>query len=232
MIPALVALALIVTFPTFGQQRQVWLDYFGTRQFSPEWALEVNPGVSFLLSEDGWKDYYLAATGMFVPLNWFEIDGGIEGHWTVDPTLENSIEIRPNLATVFTWATYGEYLNLFYPSVMVKFEERFFFYQETGTREQKSRLRLSAMARFPLNSPTMTPGTWYLRFKFEGFFDLNGEAKVRYASRRRLDVGVGHVFSPAFRLELNVLLYGVRDQSEGTYHPGDTVFWFVARHFF
>jgi hypothetical protein len=211
---------------------QAWVDYFGLRQFNPAWALEVNPGASFLLDKEGWNDYYLSATGMFTPLNWFEVDGGIEGHWTVDPLQENSLEIRPNIATIFTWATYGKYLNLFYPAVVVKFEERYIFYQETGSSQTLSRLRLSVVARFPLNSPILDPGTWYLRFKAEGFYDLNGEANIRFASKRKLDAGIGHVVSPFLRLEFSLIAFMLRDNAEGSYQKGDLVFWFAVRHFY
>jgi hypothetical protein len=144
-----------------AQEKQAWIDYFGTLQFSPRWAVELNPGTAYLAAEGGWRDYYAAGTAMFTPLNWLELQGGLEGHYTVDPVQENSVEIRPSLASVFTWATYGQYLNLFYPFFMAKYEERFISYQESGTSQTLSRLRFSVSARFPLNSPILDPGTWY-----------------------------------------------------------------------
>jgi len=174
----------------------------------------------------------MAATATYQPHNWQSTEGNLEFHYTFDKSTENVIEVRPWLGLNFIWPTYGEYLNLFYPSFSVRLEERFLWYQERGTEESKSRARFRVSTRFPLNNEQLESGTYYLLFLAEVYVPLNGEAREVSARKRRFQGGLGYVVAQDLRIELEYVLMRQQNTYTNSFETSSNVVWLALRNYF
>lgn len=215
-----------------AQSAEAWLDYFGNWSPGGEWTFEGNPGLGKGLAGAQWLDLYLASTATYQPLNWVSTEGNLEAHYTFDKATEDVLEIRPWLGLNFIWATSGTYLNLFYPSLSLRLEERFLWYQATGTQENKTRARVRVSARFPLNNTTLTTGTYYIGFLAETYVPLNGEIREVSADKRRWQAGLGYVFGPELRIELQYVMMRTRDSYSNKFETTSHIVWLAFRNYF
>jgi len=231
---AVVSLLLILLAPIRGgaQSAEAWLDYVAN--WSPEgaWSFELNPGLAKGLAGASWLDTYLASTAIYQPFNWVSTEGNLEVHYTFDKSTENVLEIRPWLGLNFIWATFGRYLNLFYPSLSLRLEERFLWYASSGTQETKTRARLRVSTRFPLNNQMLTAGTYYLLFLAEAYAPLGGEVREVSADRKRLQGGLGYVIGSDTRIELQYVLMKTRNSYSNTFEESNNIVWLAVRRYF
>lgn len=234
-LPLAIAFALLILLvPGRGgaQTAEVWLDYFANLTLENGWSFEANPGLAKGLASAQWLDLYLATTAAYQPVNWMNAEGNLEVHYTFDKPEEDILEVRPWLGLNFIWATFGEYLNIFYPSFSLRLEERFLWYQGSGKEETKTRARLRIFTRFPLNNKTLTAGTYYLLFLAETYIPLDGEVREVSADRRRFQGGLGYVFGPDLRVELQFALMRTRDTYSNKFESTSTIVWLAFRNYF
>lgn len=217
---------------TLAQETILTFDYYGYPQPWYPWSLELNPGISGSLEQDGWRDYYLAATASWTPEDWFRLDGSGEFHSTVDPLFVNSTEIRPILLGAFVWPTQGRFFNLYNPEFNVRLDYRFINYDRDYEDEVKSRLRFQLLGRFTINDTTMSIGTFYVPWALESYTDLNGDPKERNAYMWRWRVGIGCVVSGLLRAELHYILARVRDTTTDDFELTSRTIWFLVRHYY
>lgn len=231
---AIVSVMLILLASGRGgaQTKEAWVDYIANWTPTGSWSFEVNPGFSKGLGDAHWLDVYLSSNATYQPFSWVSTEGNLEAHYTFDNETEDVLEVRPWLGLNFIWATYGKYLNLFYPSLSLRLEERFFWYQETGTQETKTRARLRVSIRFPLNNETLTSGTYYLHFLSETYAPLTGEAQEVSADRRRFQTGLGYVIGPELRLELQYVMMRTRNSYLNTFETSSHIIWLAVRNYF
>ena len=229
---AAVMLILLVPGQSRGQKSEAWLDFIAN--WSPEgvWSYELNPGLAKGLGGAQWVEVYVASTATYQPFNWLSTEGNLEAHYTYDRTTENVIEIRPWLGFNFIWATFGNYLNLFYPFVSFRLEERLRWYQPSGTFEAKTRARLRLSTRFTLNNETLVQGTYYLLFLAETYAPLQGDLKEVSADRRRFQAGIGYVIELDTRMELHYVMMRTRDTYTNSFEEDSRIFWLAVKHFF
>ncbi len=231
---AIAAAVLLLLAPgqSRAQKSEAWLDFIAN--WSPEgvWSYELNPGLAKGLRGGQWVEVYVASTATYQPFNWLSTEGNLEAHYTYDKTTENVIEIRPWLGFNFIWATFGNYLNLFYPFVSLRLEERLRWYQPSGTFESKPRARLRISTRFTLNNETLVQGTYYLLFLAETYAPLQGDLKEVSADRRRFQVGLGYVIELDTRMELNYVMMRTKDTYTDSFEEDSRIVWFAVRHFF
>jgi hypothetical protein len=230
---AIAALVIILFTPgqCRAQKSEAWLDFVANWSPPSPWSYEVNPGFAKGLAGAQWLDVYLASTAAYQPYNWLSTEGNLEFHYTFDKVNENVIELRPWLGFNFIWATFGKYLNLFYPSISLRLEERLFWYQESGTNETKTRARVRFFTRFPLNNETLAPETFYILALAEAYFPLDGEALEVSSDKRRFQLGLGYVVASDLRVELQYVLMGTRDSYLNTFETDSHIFWLLARHY-
>jgi hypothetical protein len=214
-----------------GQTSEVWLDYFANWTPLGSWSYEANSGLAKAVSGAQWLDTYLALNATYIPVNWFNVEGNFETHYTFDSATEDVLELRPWLGLNFVWATFGKHLNLFYPIFSARLESRHFWYQSSGTEDVKGRLRLRAFARFTLNNETLTTGTYYLLFLVETYSPIDGEAREVSADRTRYQAGLGYVFGPQLRLELQFLHMRTLNTQANKFEVSSNVVWLAVRHF-
>ena len=167
----------------------------------------------------------------YIPFNWFNAEGNFETHYTLDPATEDVLELRPWLGLNFIWATFGDHLNLFYPMISARLERRHFWYQSSGTEDTKWRVRLRAFARFTLNNKTLETGTYYLLFLAEGFTPIDGNAREVSADKTRFQAGLGYVFSPELRLELQYIHMRTLNTAANKFEASSNIVWLAVKHF-
>ncbi len=215
-----------------AQETILTLDYYGYPQPWYPWSLELNPGISGSLKQDGWRDYYMAATASWQPEDWFRLDGSGEFHSTIDPLFVNSTEIRPTLLGAFIWPTQGRFFNLYNPEFNARLDYRFLNYAEDYPDEVKSRIRFQMLGRFTINDTTMSIGTFYVPWALESYTDLNDDPKERNAYMWRWRVGIGCVVTGFLRTELHYIAARVRDTTTDNFELTSRTIWFLVRHYY
>jgi hypothetical protein len=223
---------LLVPGRSSGQTSELWLDYFANWVYGPDWSFEANTGIAKGLTDPLWLDAYLSGNASFQPAPWFITEGNFEFHYTFNTTADDFLEIRPWLGFNFILPRYGGPLHLFYPSFSIRLEERLFWYQTSGEKESKQRIRLRVFARFPINNETLLAGTYYLLFLAEGYAPVNGNPKEVSADKLRLQAGLGYVVAPDLRVELQYLLMRTRNTELNTFEEGSQIVWLAVRNFF
>lgn len=238
MIPKAVSIGYIVFMTLLsaersaGQTNELWLDYFATFPAGRYWSYEINPGMAKGLTSPVWLEMYVSANATYQDQNWLSTEGNLEAHYTFNPSAEDVFELRPWLGANFIWATYGGPLNLFFPSISLRLEERLFWYQSSGTNDSKERVRLRMFARFPLNNETLVEGTYYFLTLIEFYVPLNGEAREVSADKRRFQVGIGYVAASNLRIELQYIMMRSRNTELNTFDHTNNIFWLAVRNFF
>ncbi len=229
---ALLFLWMLSLSQASAQSKELWLDYYAVFLAGRYWSYEINPGVSKGLTDPVWLDTYVSGNATYQDQNWLSTEGNLEFHYTFNTTTENVREIRPWLGANFIWPTFGGALNLYYPTLSLRFEERFLSYMSSGNTATKERIRLRVFTKLPLNDESMRAGTYYLIFLLETYVPLDGDAKEISADKRRFQIGLGYVMSPAVRLELQYLLMRERNTAENRFENSSNIFWFAFRNYF
>ncbi len=230
--PALLLLALLTPIRPQAQTREVWLDYFANFPAGRFWSYEINPGVSKGLDDPVWLDTYITGNATYQDQTWLSTEGNLEAHYTFNTTSENMFELRPWLGANFIWSTYGGPLNLFFPFIGLRLEERLFWYAQSGEHDSKQRFRLRVSARFPLNNEMLIADTWYLIALAEAYYPINGEAKEVSADKRRFQLGLGYVVEKNFRVELQFLVMRSRNTQLDKFEASSSIVWLSVRNFF
>ena len=231
----LVLIFLSVFTPHVGlaQNNQLWLDYMGYPLGGDiNWDWEINTGYNRLLGKGGWSDFYLNNTFTYQKIWWLLFDGSFEFHYTRDPEYFNSIELRPWVMTTARWLTEGEYLNLYYPYFAVLIENRNIYYEDEEPNQHTFRLRLRAGGKITLNTEKMTVGTVFINFRGEYFTDIGKGVTERFASKHRVMLGLGYIFTYAFRAEFYYYIHQSRNTYEDEFNTTDNIFSFLVRHYF
>jgi hypothetical protein len=97
--------------------------------------------------------------------------------------------------------------------------------------DTKERLRLRAFARFTLNNETLEQGTYYLLFLAEAYVPLDGEAREVSADKYRLQTGVGYVFGPDMRMEIQYIMMRTRNTQSNEFEVSSHILWLALRHY-
>ena len=214
-----------------SQDVQTWYDYYLIKPIGEQFEFELNPGFDKLMQKDGWGDFYLCNTLSFQPANWYLADGSLELHYTYDPLAQNMTEVRVFIGSRFNFTRYIDKINLQSPYAYVRIEQRFLGYPEDGTTDRKKRIRARIGGRFLLNNDNLTDGTFYLPFYFEYFFNFEGDAYERFASRNRIVAGLGYAFNSRWRTEL--MYYGQRSRHsyEDNFEKTDVIFQLNVKYY-
>jgi Protein of unknown function (DUF2490) len=210
---------------------ELWADYFGYHRLGYKWDYEGNAGVNKLITAGGWWDFYFANTFTNQRISWLPVDGALELHYTYDPLLSDVIEIRPFIEPRLIWQTYGK-LRPYYPALGTRLETRFLYYSKTKDFEKKSRFRLRATTKVPLNSEIITAKTYFLSFLFEYFINIDGEAVERFASINRIMIGIGYAYSMNLRFEFMYYNRRSRNTIDEPFQSTDHMFQFLVRQYF
>ena len=203
----------------FTQEQRIWLDYNPRHRFNTETQYSGTFEIDKSLSQGGWTRYQLQTSLNHYLAGWISVHGALDLFYTMDPDLENVFEIRPWVKGTLYWQTYAEYLNLYFPYLGIRLEQRFLKYADIDGLESKTRLRFSAGSKFTLNNDIIDDDTWYLHFRVELFYNINEAATERYADQNRVMAGVGYNLNRKLRGEFRYTLQnsentiGARDEN-------------------
>jgi hypothetical protein len=218
----------LISIVSNSQDIQGWADVFVTKTFG-YFEYEGNLGTARLLRENGWKDYYFANTISYQRASWYHAEAALELHKTLDPQALNINEISMFLGQKFFFATFIEKIHLQLPYFYLRLDNRYLDYED-GSADQKVRLRPRVGGRFILNNIFIDDNTWYIPFYAEYFFNFNGEAFERYATRNRFMTGVGYAFTQRLRAEINYYGQRSRNTNEDSFVRTDMMFQIAIRY--
>jgi hypothetical protein len=226
---------VLVTFCSiqkgYSQNTQVWIDGFVYKEFGKSWEYEANPGYNKLLAPQGWTDVYFCNTASWQVNKWYMAEGSLELHYTFDQVNENSIEVRPWVGQKFSYPKFINAIHLDKPFFYVRLDQRFLWYPESDVSETKTRFRPRIGGKFILNNTTLKSKTYYIPWFVESFINLNGEASERYASRNRIFLGLGYVFNPKWRLELDYISQRARNTFKDQFVKSDNIIWLQLKYY-
>ena len=191
----LLSLLILSSEKIMGQDFHAISDYFGTVEFGKSWEYEGNLGMEVLVKENGWfQVYYSNSVGVGVA-KWYALEGNLDFYRTTDPISYDISEVSASLVQVFIFKQYIDAINLSKPYFGLKLEQRFLYYPEADTSDNKTRLRFKLGGKFLLNRDELIEKTLFIPFYFEAYYNLNGEALEQKAAQAKASVGLGYIFN-------------------------------------
>lgn len=100
---------------------------------------------------------------------------------------------------------------------------------DDGYSLHQNRFRYRLMARYPLNKPTIEPGTYYAAFYDEIFFSWGERVTYHKADQNRLFTGIGYQFDKKFTLQ-GGFLYQALVKSNGAKQENNIGFQISATY--
>jgi hypothetical protein len=227
-----VLLILLLFCSVEGQNTQGWFDFYGYRSFGKSWQYEGNIGMDVLMKQNGWFEIYFTNAVSVGIVNWYELEGGLEFHKTTDPVNFDVSEITFTLAQRFNFVQYLRAVHLQKPYFAMCLEQRYLWYPEEDTSDNKTRMRLKLGGRFILNRDAMVEKAIYMPFYFEGFFNFNGEAFEHTAEKAKASLGVGYIFDRRWMGEFVYKLQLGRNTLTNDVERSNIIFQALVRYHF
>ena len=215
-----------------SQNVQLWMEGDGHKQLGESWKYKVTPNFRKLIEAQGWSRLGLKNTFSKKLYPWFAAEVSIDVYYTADQTSADIWEVRPWLATKFVFPKFIDAIHLEKPYFYARLEQRFLWYPEEDTEDQKTRLRLKIGGTFILNNKKLTDKTFYIPWYVEGFHNFNGETFEHHAARDRMSVGLGYVFNPKWRGEFEYIVQGSRNTLEDDLVRTDNIFQLKVNYYF
>jgi hypothetical protein len=228
----LVLVLIICCRNTSAQEVQIWVDGFFYRDIGKLIQLESNPGWNKLVETEGWADYHFNNTLTWSALSWYELEGSLELHYTRDPSGTDIDEIDIWVGQRFIFTSFIDFLHIRKPYFYLRLEQRFLKYIDDGTKDQKVRMVPRVGSKFILGNTKLSPGTFFIPWYIEGFINLNGEAKEKYALKNKTAVGLGYVINEKWRGEFYHYLQRSRNSIEDSFAKTDLIFQARLKYYF
>ena len=195
---------------------QTWTDFTFTYVIKNRINIGADLGIRGVVSKNEWNQFYFRPTFQFFFNRTIQAAGGIAIFTTVSDVIDNTTEFRIFQEVSVEWPTF-EYIYFFH---RLRFEQRFFSYQEDtsfGTEllndfEARARYQLSAeSADIHLgnkNRPIYFLAGWEL------FYAFNEAAVEQFINNQRILGGIGQRLSPSFRYEVQYIFQKSRRYSD------------------
>jgi hypothetical protein len=214
--------------PSGETSKQIWANFILSRPKSEKLYFEYDiEGARQVSGGDPWR--YIYGTGLveYYPNGWVDLTGELTTGFTKQSAEENSFEatvragIRLHLINqIFNSSLVteirpermsGKKVNL---SLLSRIERRNFWYNGDRPSSDDVRWRNRIEFKFAINEPNFsTDGVWYLMADAE-YFSYIGDDKPpeRFASKRRIRLGLGYRHSYEWRFEV----LAMRDEARET----------------
>lgn len=125
-----------------------------------------------MVTNQGWSRIGVKNTFSRKIRRWLSAEGGFDVFYTSDPLSVDMGELRLRVAGKFTLPKFIRAIHLEKPYCNVRVEERFLWYPEQDTEDQKTRLRLKVGGTFILNNDKLVEKTYYVPWFWRGFSQL------------------------------------------------------------
>ncbi len=190
-------LLTLISLKSYGQDEFFHELFFEKNILENEkWEFNAEFNSKYTYEEPQWRRWGLAFISVR-RIEKFRIFGGLNGLYTFNRKIDNFYEVRPWLAVDYGFKIF-DHLT-FRPRV--KTEWRFFFVEDTDTRENYNRTRIQLNFEIPLSKER--EAHWMIRPRVEWFFVRNLASAERFSNER--DVGI--TFIKHFKNE-HRLLFG------------------------
>jgi hypothetical protein len=225
------AFLLAVVFRVSAQttNNQVWAEYMLNYPFANSWNVELAAVYSTVVEEPHWQALDFQLTPEYALSPHIDLMGAVLYNRTVQNQSVTSSEFREMLGTRINMTPHSRVLT----RLLLRFEQRNMYYQETDTRQWSTRTRLRFETITPLNRKTMFEGDnlWYLLADAEVFIVHDQQVDERFANRYRIRLGTGYRLSYTWRFEFVYTLQESRNTIGGDYDTTDNLFRFRVKHF-
>ena len=229
---------------------QLWLNYILGRPVSEKLYLEYDFEAAKQVSGSGDPWHYFYGTGLFeyYPNGYADFTGELVTGFTKQDSEEDSFEVtvraglRLHLISQIFNSPFvkehrpermsGKRLGI---ANLARLEYRNFWYNGDRPSEDDLRFRNRIEFRLALNQPTLASDRlWYLIADAEWFVPLNDEEDLpeRFATKRRIRLGLGYRQSYQFRYELLAMRDKARDTLEGDVEVDANMLDFRFKWFF
>jgi hypothetical protein len=229
---------------------QLWLNFILGRPVSEKFYVEYDFEAATQVSGGGDPWRYLYGTGLFehYPNGFVDLTGELVTGFTKQDSQEDSFEATVRLGLrlhlidqIFNSSLVKEYrpermsgkrLGI---SNLARLEYRNFWYNGDRPFENELRFRNRIEFKLALNRPTLASDRlWYLITDAEWFIPLSDKDEVseRFATKRRIRLGLGFRQSYEFRYELIVMRDKARDTLEGDVEVDANIIDFRFKWFF
>ena len=146
----IIVISLLMLVPpenVHAQSVQIWMEGDGHKQLGKSWKYKGTPSVRTLADADSWYRIGLKNTFSRKLCPWFTAAGGVDFFYTADPVIADIEEVRPWLTAKFIYPKFINAIHLEKPYLSVKLEQRFLWYPDQDTDDQKTRLRVQGGAQ-------------------------------------------------------------------------------------
>jgi hypothetical protein len=195
---------------------QTWTDFTLTYVKKNKNHIGADMGVRGVVSKNDWNQFYFRPTYQYYFNKALHVAGGMAIFATFSDVIENTNEFRLFQEVELAWPTF-EYI---YFNHRIRFEQRFFSYQENSSFGLELPNDFEARARYQLslesldihlgksNKPIFFTAAWEL------FYALNESAVEQFINNQRLLGGMGQRLSPNFRYEVQYIFQKSRRYSD------------------
>lgn len=224
-----ILVAAAVPAASQSPNNQVWVEYMVNYPFANSWNVELAATYSTLLESPRWQALDIQVTPEYALSPYVDLQGAFLYNRTNQYQSLSSTEVRTMLGTRIHLTPFSRVLT----RLLLRFEHRNLYYEETGTSEQSYRGRLRLETLTALNKKTMYDGDnlWYAVADVETFVVMDQQVNERFANRFRIRIGPGYRLSYTWRFEFLYTYQLSRNTIAGDVDSDDNLFRFRVKHF-
>jgi hypothetical protein len=232
-------LALYVVSASFGlragdrfdeQSRQVWFNYILGKPISEKWYVEYDfEGAKQVSGGEPWYSLNGTALAEYYPNAYLDLTAELATGITRQNREENTFEaaaalgvrlhivkqifLDPLIASLGPERFSGKRYNI---AALLRLQRRQFWYSRNIPNTGDTRFRYRLESNFALNKASLaTDGVWNLLADIEWFWPLYDEIPERFATKRRIRLGLGYRHSYHWRYDIVLMSDKVRDTLDG-----------------
>lgn len=195
---------------------QTWTDFTFTYTIKNRTNIGADMGVRGLVSKHDWNQFYFRPAFHYYFNSTLNAGGGVAIFATLGDVIKNVTEVRIHQEMGVAWPIFDKF-QFFH---RLRFEERFFAYQEDDQFNQGLPNDFEARTRYQLSIETIDISVGnknrsiYFLASWELFYSINTSAVERFVNNERILGGFGHRLSPLFRYEIQYIFQKSRKFSE------------------
>ena len=195
---------------------QTWTDFTFTYIIKNRTNIGADLGVRGVVSKNNWNQFYFRPTYQYYFNKTIQVAGGVAIFATFSDVIDNTNEFRIFQEVNLAWPTFAS-IHFYH---RLRFEQRFFSYQEDSSFDLELPNDFEARTRYQLslesldihlgknNKPIFFTAGWEL------FYALNEAAVEQFINNQRLLGGIGQRLSPNFRYEVQYIFQKSRRYSD------------------
>ena len=197
---------------------QTWTDLTLTYNKSNKFSFGGDMGTRGIISHKNWNQFYVRPTVHYKFSSLFKVSGGVGSFNTFNRNLDNSYEFRIFQDFQFAWPNLG-WINF---NHRFRFEERFFFYENTENV-------FSMRGRYLVGLKTTNfkfigkDKNYYLNTMWEAFVPLGESATELFINNQRWYMAMGYHLTKTWQFELHYIFQKSRLIAEDGFKSQESI---------